>query len=206
MTYKTLDTGFEVTPQQSHTDSGPWNCTTGNGERLGIKAVIHEERRGLYPFPSHHAFGGSNLNGRQKTESTDPQEDVGESGVIYRELHVAERGQVAAREHLMNTHDIPAPQAHSAQAGGSWRWRVERDGQPLWHTASVVGKSLPACPVVLSGGNCLVSSSRPLTLTIAWGNVAGWGSTQSISMKSTWGPYQGVTEAWLKPLEKKTPL
>jgi hypothetical protein len=89
-TYQTLDTELGAIPQ-SHTDSGPWNCMTGNSEGLSIKAATHEERRGLYPFPSRHAFSKGGLYGWQETEKIDSQEDAGESGVICRELHDAER-------------------------------------------------------------------------------------------------------------------
>ena len=88
-TYNILDTGLEVIPQ-SRTDSGLWNCTTGNAERLSIKAATDEKRRRSYPFPSRRAFSKGGLNGWQETENTDSQEDAREGGAIGHELHDAE--------------------------------------------------------------------------------------------------------------------
>jgi hypothetical protein len=89
-TYKTLGTGLEVIPQP-RMGSGPWNCMTGNAEGLSTKATAHEDRRGSYPFPCRHTFSKGSLDGWQKTESANSQEDAREGGAICCELHGAER-------------------------------------------------------------------------------------------------------------------
>ena len=135
-TYRIPDRELEVIPQ-SDRDSGIWNCTTGETQRvIFLIGVVRTQgkRGGAYPFPTRYALGEIGLGGWQETENAGPKCDPEKGGVICREPHDARDSQAGQSQNerawtCKGRNARMARRRKQTEHGtGSWKWERVKEG------------------------------------------------------------------------------